>query len=82
MYMYSEMESYEGSRDWSLEFASFCWILRRFRAFYVVLVSHLRRYQFRAILAAMSWYLWVVIYELISLRYDIWGNIFELRSIN
>ena len=33
------MESYEGSRDRSLEFASFCRILRRFGAFCVVLVS-------------------------------------------
>ena len=31
------MESYEGSRDRSLEFASFCRILRRFAEFCVVL---------------------------------------------
>merc|ERR1712212_948038 len=38
-YIYPEMESYEGSRDRSIEFASFYRILRRFGAFCVVLVS-------------------------------------------
>merc|ERR1712212_604447 len=38
-YIYPEMESYEGSRDRSIEFASFYRILRRFSAFCVVLVS-------------------------------------------
>ena len=37
------MESYEGFRDRSLEFASFCRILRRFGAFCVVLVQIFRQ---------------------------------------
>ena len=48
------MESLGDLRNRSLVFASFLKILRRFGAFCVVLVSHLRRYQFRAIFAALQ----------------------------
>ena len=48
------MESLGGFRDRSLVFASFLKILRRFGAFCVVLVSHLRRYQFSTIFAALQ----------------------------